>query len=446
MQLIFPQFLFFSLFEERYVTFFASMLKVLQLWRLQRCANYSQCCFSRKLHYLAEDLISPESTLTHRLFYYMDNKSDQTVKQTDTDEKVILDLLKRQNLKEINKYDTQTLLSALTSLAKSHTIINKVAILALVNTLDSESCQRLNNLTNKEVLAYLSLFMKFIPDKITKTNFYKLAIKHLVYSSDLKDNNLVQLVFFIGLMKKNKGAQQMLRKCMKHFDTEFINNLSTEEICVICNSTFKTSTKINNKVFLDKILNYLNNNLYLFKDPAIFITMLKSIRHNRYQNDDLLTTITFTIFFNKTLQYYSFPALCHILALYSDYFFYDENLLKTTTVRCLELLKGAQYISKNTYLLQQPRLKDIKRLLWCLSNLNFKHLDKCDIETVILPQVMIRIEAGEGNNNLISLIEICLYLWMMDFRPYDLIKYCFSKENLKDITSKFVIFKFISIK
>lgn len=415
------------------------MLKVLQLWRLQRCANYSQCYLSRKLHHFAEEL--SESTLTHRLFYYVNNKSDQTVKLTHSDEKVILELLKHQNLKEINKYDTQTLLSALTSLAKSHTIINKVSIIALVNTLDSECCQRLNNLTNKEVLAYLNLFMKFIPEKITKTNFYKLALKHLVYSSDLKDNNLVQLMFFIGLMKKNKVAQQMLRKCMKCFDIEFINNLSTEEICVICNSTFKTSTKINNKVFLDKIHNFLNNNLYLFKDPAIFITMLKSIRHNRYQNDDLLT-IFFN--FNKTLQYYSFPALCHILALYSDYFFYDENLLKITTVRCLELLKGAQYISKNTYLLQQPRLKDIKRLLWCLSNLNFKHLDKCDIETVILPQVMIRIEAGEGNNDLISLIEMCLYLWMMDFRPYDLIKYCLSKENLKKIASKFVLLNFFS--
>lgn len=411
------------------------MLKVIQIWKIQRCVNYSQCL--RKLHSLAEDLIVSESTLTNRLLYYVNNKSDHLMKHSDTNEKVILDLLKHKSLEEIKKYDTQTLLTAFNSLAKSHTIINKVDIVALMNLLDSECCDRLNNSTNKEVLGYLSLFMKIIPDKITKTNFYNLAVKKLVYSSDLNASNLVQLMFFIGLMKKNNIAQQMLRKCMKHFDNEFINKLSSEEICVICNSTFKTSTKINNKMFLDKILNYLINNLYLFKDPAIFITILKTIRHSRYQNDDLLTTITLTIFFNKTLPCYSFPALCHILALYSDYLFYDENLLKILTERCLELLKTAEYISKKTYLLQQPRLKDIKRLLWCLSNLSFKHLEKCDIESVILPQVMTRVEAGEGNSDLISLIEICLYLWIMDYRPYDLIYYCLTNKNLQQLASKF---------
>lgn len=413
------------------------MSKVLQVFlKGHRYVISTQLCYSRSLNSVTDDIETPETTLTNRLLYYVNKSNQKTVKRNDGDDEVICDLLKNKKVVHFQKYDMQTLLSAFNSLAERHTDENKISILSLVHSLDTECCQRINKLNNKELLSYLRLFMKFVPNRITEMKFYNLALEQLLNSTDLDHSDLVQLIFFIGLKKKSSSASQMLRKCMRSFNAEFINNLTTEEICVICNSTFKASTKIKNKLFLDKILKYLNDNLYLLKDPAIFVTMLKTIRHNRYQNDDLLSTISYTIFFNKTLQYYSFPALCHILALYSDFLFYDGNLLNVFVKRCLELLRETKYISKTIYLLHQPRLKDIERLLWCLSNLNSKHLDKCDIENVILPQIMTRIEAGEGKHNLLSLVEICLYLWMMDYNAYDLIEYCVKDGNFDKIASK----------
>lgn len=398
--------------------------------------NYQLC--SRNFSSLADNLISSESNLTNRLLYYMNHTKNQIIQQNDLDEIVILDLLEQKSLSKFHKYDTQQLLSAFNSLAEGHIIKNKVNILKLVQILDTECCQRMNQLTNTEVLNYLNLFMKFIPNKITESEFYNLALNQLVNVRSLDQADLVQIIFFIGVMKKRNNGSAMLKKCMKQFDDNFIHNLTSEELCIICNSTFKTSTKINKKL-LNKIISYLNDNLNLLKDPAIFITLIKTLRHNRYQNDDLLNTISCGIFFNKTLQYYSFPAICHILALYSDYLYYDESLINIFSVRCLELLRNSNYISRRSYLLDQPRLKDIKRLLWCWSNLNFRKFSKSDIEDVILPQIMKRLEAGEGNHDLFSFIEISLYLWMLDYKAYDLIEFCLRKDNLVQIAGKFIV-------
>lgn len=426
---------FHSYILKRYVNC-VRMLKVQFLLKAHSYVISTQLCYSRNVYSVIDYIVTPETTLTNRLLDYVNKSNQQTVKQNDSYEQVISDLLKNKNVEHFQKYDMQTLLSTFNSLAERHTGKNKTSILALIHLLNSECCQRINELTNKEILNYLHLFMKLLPNGITEIKFYELALEQLQNSRDLDRSGLVQLIFFIGLKKKSTIASQMIRKCMWHVNADFITNLTTEEICVICNSTFKTSTKIKNQLFLDKILKYINDNLNLLKDPAVFVTLLKTIRHNRHQNDDLLSTITCTIFFNRTLQYYSFTALCHILAIYSDYLFYDGNLLNVFIKRCLELLNEAKYISKTTYLLHQPRLKDIERLLWCLSNLNFKHIDKCDIENVVLPQIMMRIKAGEGKHNLLSLIQISLYLWMMDYSAYDLIEYCFSEENFGKNASK----------
>lgn len=411
------------------------MLKIVRCLLKSHDSNYFQLCYLKKLNTKANNsFVQLESKLINRLFFYLKNDAQQKIKKHQESEGLILELLNK-HCKDFKKYDTHTLLSAFNSLAERHIIKDETTVHTIVNTLDNEFCQRINDLTNSEILCSLCLFMRLMPNGIIDLNYYKQAIKYLM-QNNLDRNDLIQLIFFIGLMKKSNVSTQMLRECMKLFNKDFINSLTTEEICIICNATFKTSTKIKNLLFLDKIMKYLSDNLYLLKDTAIFITMLKTIRHNRYQNDDLLTTISCTIFFNKTIHHYSFPAICHILALYSDCLHYDENLLGISTNRCVELLKEAKYISKSTYLLQQPRLKDIKRLLWCLSNMNSKHLTKCDIENVIIPQIIGRIKAGEVKRDILSLVEICLYLWMLEYKAYELIEHCFTKENLTLIRSK----------
>ncbi|KAJ8970063.1 hypothetical protein NQ314_001415 [Rhamnusium bicolor] len=383
-----------------------------------------------------------EGTLTGRLLIYLNN----TYQPVIADETIeLLNILKRKGTNKLEKCSTKQMISVLNLLSNRDHIKDRYEIVQVLNVLDNEFCRRLTQLGTKDKLRILYIYMNILPNRIVQCRYYDAALKELFSRSETLDKkDLCQLIFYIGLRKKARKSQYMLRQCIKLFNSTFINNLTTEEICLICNSTFKTSTKINNEAFLNKVINCLNDNLYLLKDPAFFITLIKTVRHNRYQNEDLLATISCTIFFNATVKYYSFSALCHILALYCDYLYYDPYLIKVFTVRCIEQLKSSDYTSKHAYLIEQPRVKDIKRFLWCLSNANYKNLEANDIKNVIIPNIMKRQEAGEFKDDFATLIDFMLYFWMLNYRAYELVPYALTQESIQFIRGIYVFYSVLS--
>lgn len=378
-----------------------------------------------------------QDTLTGRFLLYLDNiKTPKDVSCVDT-----IGLIKtlQSQPADIETFDASRVITVLNTLNDKSLVQNKYEFNKLLHVIDSECCSRLNDFDIDETIKLLSTFVSVIPNQIIKCQYFHVALESLLMKTDrLTKDQLIHTIFFIGLVKKSQNAQNMIRKCLRLFNAKLINTLTKEDLCIICNSTFKTSTKIRNLLLLDKIKLYINDNLYLLKDPAVFVTLVKTLRHNRYQDDDILSTITCTIFFNQTLQHYSFSAMCHILALYADYLYYNENILEAFTKKCLEQLNESEYKSKDTYLEEQPRAKDIKRLLWALSNLNYK-LTKENIENIIIPQILIRIERQEFRNDPGSLIQIILYLWMMQYRAYDLIRQFLTTEIAEFIRGKFTV-------
>ncbi|CAG9766304.1 unnamed protein product [Ceutorhynchus assimilis] len=375
-----------------------------------------------------------EDTLTGRFLLYLDNnKACKDV--SNKDRATLIAKLKLQPA-HIKTFDAGLVMSVLSCLTKRTIVSNKYDFNKLLRIIDLECCSRLDKLKTDDVISHLCCFMNVIPHQITQCQYFHMALDKLMDKQyELMKEQLIQLIFFIGFLKKTSKAQSMLKKCLKSFKNDLINSLTKEDLCIICNSTFKTSTKIRNHVLLDKIKLYINDNLLLLNDPAIFVTLIKTLRHNRYQDDDILNTITCTVFFNKTIQYYSFGALCHILALYADYLYYNEDILKSFTNKCLEILKNSTFTTKDAYLKEQPRTKDIKRLLWALSNLNYK-LSKEDIEGIVMPEISIRIEAGEFKNDPGSMVQIIMYLWMMRYKAYDLIHQFLNKEVVSLIRAK----------
>ncbi|XP_066263015.1 uncharacterized protein [Euwallacea similis] len=372
-----------------------------------------------------------EDTLTGRFLVYMG--SNKIPHQAIPLDKVnLIANFKSQRL-DVKTADPSIISAMINALGDGNLVSNKYEIEDMFRTLDSGCCSRINEFTIEDHFNLLNAFTNIIGHKVSKSNYFLLGLKLLTNQKNhLNKEKLVHLMFYIGLLKKNHVAQDMIRQCIKLFTKETIDNLTRENLCIICNSTFKTSTKIKNFLLLDRIKSYINNNLNLLNDAAVFVTFLKTLRHNRYQDEDILNTITCTMFFNETLQYYSFSAMCHILALYADFLFYDENVLNTLTSRCLEQLKNSTFTSKNTYLIDQPRTKDIKRLLWALSNLGYK-LSQEDVDNVIMSHIRVRIQAGEFVNDQGSLVQMILYLWMMQYKARDLIREVLTAEVAKGI-------------
>nr|CAI5829608.1 unnamed protein product [Callosobruchus analis] len=380
-----------------------------------------------------------ETTLTGRLLGYLNSKISDPEDQEKIRATNLLHLMKKHTLVDLMKYDIKYINCAFSMLTDRRFVNNKFQFLKLLEELDQEYTRRLNGMDTDQIFDILYNYMAVIPNRIIEYKFYKESMNKLLnINNSLSKEHIVKLMFFIGLNKKHIKVHDIVRSCLNFLGEKHIQTLSIEEICIICNATYKTSTKIDNKIFLNKVVQYLNDNLFLLKDPALFITLIKTIRHNHCQTEDLLATISCTVFFNNTLQYYSLTALSHILAMYSDFLYYDEHLLKAITDRSIKILKDNEFTSRNKYFLDNPRIKDIKRLLWCLSNLNYKHFQASDIKDVIIPIIIKRYEAGECKDDYNSLLEIILYLWMLNYHAHELIPIVLTKENVLRIrgTSK----------
>ncbi|KAJ3649047.1 hypothetical protein Zmor_020809 [Zophobas morio] len=377
--------------------------------------------------------IPNQETLTGRILLYLNPEKDQQLdipKYTSETLKTVL-----QNQNQMHKLRTNELLIFANNLTNHNLTRNE--LLLVLKELDTECCVRLSDLSSTDILRLLNIYMSIIPHRMTDFKFYKYSIKILFDSlSSLNKKDLLQLMFYIGLKKKNLETQTMLRQCIRSMDHKFIENLSCEELCIICNATFKTSTKIINKNLLEKVRSYISNNLAVLDDPALFVTLLKTLRHNRYQNDDLLNTISYAMFFNKTFTFYSFTMICHIMALFADYFFYDEKLFKFLTNKCLEQLSESSFISKEIHPTEQLRAKDIKRFLWIMSMFSeMKLINHGDIKNVIMPKIMERIRVGELVGDVDSLVDITLYLWILNYHANELVPYIFNNNKWHLLTA-----------
>lgn len=374
-----------------------------------------------------------ENTLTGRILLYFDSSVPEQLKTPKSEEIQLLHHIKAASNYTMQIKSTEQLKN-LFLLANDPQCINTTnELLNAFKRLDSECCCRLNTMETKDVLDILRLYARIVPSRLNRFTFYETAIDKLSENLGvLTKNELLQLIFFVGQQKKSRQSQNILRECLKRIDEKFINELTAEELCIICNATFKTTTRISDKMFLNRVKVFINENLYILKDPAVFITLVKTIRQNQCQDDNVLSTISCAVFFNKTLQYYGFAAMCHILALYADYMYYDENILKHFSSRCIDELKNSKLADPRTYLTEQIRDKDLKRFLWSLSRLGY-NLDADIIKVVVIPNIIERIQKGELRNDLHSMVDIVLYLWMMNYQALELLSYVLVEKNLKNI-------------
>ncbi|KAL1513784.1 hypothetical protein ABEB36_003148 [Hypothenemus hampei] len=379
---------------------------------------------------LTGDRVQPltEDTLTGRFLLYL---GATTVPKECSD--VDLNVLLKSLALEIVNYDATLMSSILTALDNRKFVHTKHEFNQFLHIVDRSCCNRVEEFSIEENLNLLNAFVRAYGHKINQIQYFHLALEKLMNQRlELAKDQLVPIIFYIGLLKKSPEAPKMLRNCLKLFSENYIQDLTKEDLCIICNSTFKTGTKIANLLLLNKIKSYINDNLSILSDPAIFVTFVKTLRHNRCQDDDILSTISCTMFFNRTLENYTFSALSHILALYADYLYFNEDVIREFTTKCLEQLKSMPYKARDSYLTEHPRGKDIKTFLWSLSNLNHK-LSREDIENVIVPQVELRRKFGEFDKDPGTLVQILLYLWMMHYKASNLIENTLTKDVVDSI-------------
>ncbi|KAK5649090.1 hypothetical protein RI129_003982 [Pyrocoelia pectoralis] len=413
-----------------YINCLVSIIKKTKLIKYDQLItrNYSKT--------LLGDKVTPleENTLLGRMLMYINNTNDcrNSVEIVGTSAIENLTQFKTNDLYKLNVDQIANLFYTANISILSH---NKQHLRKILDMLDVECCLRLTKMEPNNILKLLSAFMHVVPNRITEYKFYNYATDDIDRCLKVcSKKELIKFIFYIGLQKKGKKAQVLLRKCLRTVNKQYLENLTLEDLCIICNSTYRTNTKITNLHLLEKVKQTLNENLSLLKDPALLITLVKTIKHNNYQDEDLLTTISCTIFFNKTLQYYTFTAICHLLSLYARYLYYDEELFNLFIPHSIRLLQDAVIKSHRAHLTEQMRTKDIKMFLSSISKLNCT-VDSEALQKAIMSNLYQRISLKDFEIDL--LVEIILYLWMLKCRPYDLLTLILTPENVASIDSKY---------
>lgn len=415
---------------------------------LYRCGfKLLKRAYKPAVRFYASEKIVPlnETTVIGRIVLFMNNEyikpntnklSDELKDPSKLAINKVIDKIKLNQPNHISNLKTDEIEELLCTLKREYYMSNKRPFKMLMEIVDAECCSRLDYLDSTSVLRILNVFTQSVPNRIRDYKFYGQAIDYLMSDIDfLSKEEILQTIFYIGLEKKTKTAQKMLRNCLKKLSKEDIKGLSVEELCIICNSTFKTSTKITNVQILENVRDTLNSKLYLLKDTALFVILIKTLRHNRYHDDDLLYTISYTIFFNGTYKYYSFPVLCHILAIYADSKLYHEELLGLFVDLSLKQLREL----KINELEGNIRLKDVSRFLWILSTLGYKNISEDVFKNIIEPKILECIREAWMEKYIEDLVNSILYMWVLDYQALDLIPYVLTETNVAAIRGNFFL-------
>lgn len=283
-------------------------------------------------------------------------------------------------------------------------------------------------MSSPEIFLSLFEFCKAVPELVTSLSFYDQSLTKLSYFvQQMNKDELVRLCYLSGLKKKSTTSQQIIKNCLDKLNAQ-TDELTIEDLVIICSATFKTSTKIRHTKLLTEIHERLYDNVSILNDEAFFVTIVKSLRHNRNYDDELLSTLSTVMFFNKTIQKYNFTALVHILALYADGAYYDEDLLRFVDAKSSEYFKRARIGTATSYFDETVRIKDLCRFLWALSYLGYDY----DLERInehVLP-ILRRYVADSPERHVEDLIGTCLALAFFGNYPLDILEQLLRNKNL----------------
>jgi hypothetical protein len=408
-------------------------------------------------------LISSKNILLNRWFNSVTNKANNLIKFNQNENECALNIIELtinqenhkldQNIdKNIDKNTTniynQFMNTSIESLENFNLIINK-----LIEILDKLSLDQLTNVLESMTLwsivknpmepNFYRLWSK-IDEHLTKRlaavsfhnnqiiaqnlriakQWYKLNVGRIskfnrlliqkLNSPDLQLNKsqFLHLMFYLNLQREidEKTKPHLMNRL-----EILINEMSLDEIGVICMTFFKTQTKLSPNI-IPIIISRAINEISDQTNNVIRTSILKAIRfsHHFRHNEDIQKLINKLKVLNN-----SELTLTHLLTLSMEASVYDKVLLNETVSK----------LCKNP---DSFRAKDVERILLCLANFNHS-IDSKELKFIC--------ENISNRNDVVTypwyLLTIVAHLCIFQFYPKDLIERCFEKKFLEKIQSKF---------
>lgn len=251
--------------------------------------------------------------------------------------------------------------------------------------------------------------------QLPRTNFFRDALSILIANlmRSFDKEHFIKLCFYVSFFKKNEPGPDLVKTLFNEFLEKSLNSgLSTMDIAIISLTSYKSSVRIENEKFCQKIIDEfikMDEN-----DEFLLVAFLKCLRLNKVKTDQILDKL-------KSLNYskHDYRSLIHILPYLADNGINDPDLIEKMTKRCIETFNNSS------------RVKEIQKFLHSCALLNIKmnneHLK--EIERIIVAAT----EGDEYKKFYDHFVNAALSLWIMDYKCVDLVKIIFKDRRFYEI-------------
>lgn len=283
----------------------------------------------------------------------------------------------------------------------------------IINEIDTEITNRIKDLDTKTIISILYGLIFLIPQRVVQTDFYENCVFRLVnqFDDDLPKNIFVEACFYLGLWKKNQKSTDLMDGFIKKHLDQYLEQLTITDMVIISNAAYRVSLKIDHDIFLDRLISGILDAKDF--DVPNFVSMIKSVRHNRVKSNELQRRIVKLVKSNR-IDEFDFRALVHVFTYFADNLIKNDEITEILISRCFKKLETEfDFNTKHNWF---HRPKDLSTFLWSCAFLNAS--DHIADEYYELIDKIIRHNCDNSlyERNQDELVDALLSLWMLGER------------------------------
>ncbi|KAG8229743.1 hypothetical protein J437_LFUL007918 [Ladona fulva] len=309
----------------------------------------------------------------------------------------------------------------------------------VIRCVDNFCCEEKLSLSVKDTLRLNYSWLKLLGFNMTRLHFFPLSLeilKNALLKRLLSLQGITLTLFFTSLQTKNEDVSLIIPNALDQIcRKDSMEKMTPLEIVLVANIAFRTGTKVISPIFVKHVVDVIYEDPTYLSDPAIFVSIVKTLRLNQCHDYTLLEKLKKYFCIGKNLSRYNFTALVHLLALYADASYGNREflsyLINTTTKSMLHSGSYRPYEEKSkSSAATRVRMKDLARLLWASSYLGFK-INSEMINEYVIPMILDKAQRGLYNSKLETLVDSILSLWMMGYKPLELLTYVTSRDAIE---------------
>ena len=290
--------------------------------------------------------------------------------------------------------------------------------LILVRAMEDDSSRRLVDISADAMLLIADSFfmMNYRP------NHYMKALMHRVYMRweelNLNPQQTMQLLFYISVYR-NMTVE--LKNLLEGYILLSIDKLTINEIGLVCHAFFASNSRIENYILINAISNHLLNNMNELTSFNL-ANILKTLKHAGFESKDFYDKLGNNLIKIDLLKSAYLSTIVHVANAFGSAKIVHEKLFSFIT----------DQMEKNCNPNKNIRTKDIVRIIWTFSNMQFPISERIKdlLVTELRKSPEIRTQFSE------SFVEGLMSLAIADCYPWDLISHALSENFLQMKISK----------